>query len=246
MVATITRPMPKPWKAAYLDALSSLSPGVLAGLLCGALIGGLGGRLAMFLLRLTSSDSLHGLQTDDDFTIGSFTGATFFLVILTALAGVLGGLLYMGVRSWLPKPWRATLFGLFGATVGGTLVIRPDGIDFTALEPLSLAVALFVILPATYGAILSVVTERLLNVPRLQRGGWRWVAVLPLLLPALVTGPFGLGLLVISAAMVAMNRTGQVTRLWRSTPVTWAGRIAFAAAIVAGSFFLVRDVSLVL
>jgi hypothetical protein len=78
------------WKAVYVDALNFTSPGILAGLLCGGLIGGVGGRLAMFILRLTSSDSLHGVETDDGFTIGSFTGATVFLVIATAFLGAFG------------------------------------------------------------------------------------------------------------------------------------------------------------
>ena len=61
------------WTAVYGDAATFLGPGLLVGLVCGALIGGVGGRLAMFVLRVTSDGSLHGLQTDDDFTIGKFT-----------------------------------------------------------------------------------------------------------------------------------------------------------------------------
>ena len=86
--------VPKAWRTVLQGALSAISPGVLAGFVSGALVGGLGGRLAMFVLRLTSSDSLHGMQTDDDFTIGSLTGATLFLIAATAFLGILGGLLY--------------------------------------------------------------------------------------------------------------------------------------------------------
>src|SRR6266511_532645 len=102
---------PRSWWMLYLDALTFLSPGVLIGALCGGLIGGVGGRLAMLVLRVTSDDSLHGMETDDDFTIGSFTGATVFLELLTLFAGAVGGLIYIGVREWLPARWRPILFG---------------------------------------------------------------------------------------------------------------------------------------
>lgn len=54
-----------------------------AGLIAGALVGGLGGRIAMFILRLTSDPSLRGLTTDDDFTIG-------IVLMFIALPGVYG------------------------------------------------------------------------------------------------------------------------------------------------------------
>ena len=237
---------PTSWKALYADALTSMSPGVLLGLLCGALIGGVGGRLAMLLLRLTSSGTLHGLETDDEFTIGSITGATLFLVAITAFLGLLGGLVYMGVREWLPERWRPILFGALGGTVGGTAFIRPGGIDFTDLEPLSVAVALFVLLPATYAATLSVLTERLVRSTSFRQSKWRWAGVILLPLPILATGPSGLGVLLIFALVVAMNRSGQLSRFWRSTPVVWVGRLAFTAALIASGFLLARDVSLVL
>ena len=38
--------------------------------MAGLLVGGVGGRVAMLLLRLTSDPRLRGLETDDGFTIG--------------------------------------------------------------------------------------------------------------------------------------------------------------------------------
>jgi len=237
--------VPKAWRTVLQGALSAISPGVLAGFVSGALVGGLGGRLAMFVLRLTSSDSLHGMQTDDDFTIGSLTGATLFLIAATAFLGILGGLLYTGVREWLPKPWRASLFGIFGAVVGGALVIRPEGIDFTALQPLSLAVALFIALPGVYGVIVSVLTERLIGSPSFTASRWRWVSLL-LLLPLLATGPLGVGLLLLCGLIIAANRSDRVTRLWCLPETVWAGRTAFGAVLTASSVFLALDISKVL
>jgi len=203
--------------------------------------------MAMFLLRVLSDESLRGTKTDDDFTIGAFTGETVFLVILAAALGALGGLLYLGMREWLPPRWRAVLFGLLGATVGGALVIRPHGVDFTVLSPLWLAVALFVALPAAYAVSLSLLTERFVRSGSLRQSRWRWAAVLPLgSLLLLVAGPFGMVALLLLGLIVGINRSGAVTLVWRSAPVTWLGRGGIAAAIAGGGIFLARDVVAVL
>lgn len=234
---------PRPWRTVYADGASFVGRGMLAGLIGGALVGGGGGRLAMFVLRLTSSDSVRGLDTDDGFTIGAFTGATLSLVVFTALLGALGGLLYLVVRPWLPPRGRPLVFGLLAATLGGQLFINPDGIDFTVLDPRWLAVTLFVLLPAAYGVALSVLTERLLH-----PGGWRqsrWLVALPLA-PLLIAGPVVLPVLLVSVLVIGADRAGRLTRLWRSAPLTWLGRSLVAAAIGGTGILLARDVAAVL
>lgn len=69
---------PKQWRGLFSESFAFFSPALLVGLVTGLLIGGVGGRLAMFVLRLTSSETLHGLETDDGFIVGSFTSDTFF------------------------------------------------------------------------------------------------------------------------------------------------------------------------
>ncbi|HEV3471665.1 MAG TPA: hypothetical protein VG408_00460, partial [Actinomycetota bacterium] len=100
------------WRPEARVAMARLASGLWGGFLCGVVIGGIGGRLAMFVLRLTSDPSLHGRETDDEFIIGSFTGATFFLIALTAIMGILGGILYLIVRSWFPVRARPIVMGL--------------------------------------------------------------------------------------------------------------------------------------
>jgi len=234
---------PRPWRAVFAAA-AYLSHGLLPGLVCGVLIGGVGGRLAMFILRLTSDDALHGMETDDGFPIGAFTGATLFLLVVTTFLGAVGGLVYLGVREWLPRRGRPVVVGLLAATVGGALVIRPDGIDFTLLDPLWLAVALFVLLPAAYGVALSVLTERFVRSARGRRS--RWLAVLPLGGMVLAGGLPGLVVLLLLGLGVVANRAGRVARLWRSAPVTWLGRGVVAAAIGGAGILLARDVVAVL
>jgi len=76
----------------------------------------------MMLLRLTSPDAVRGIQSDDDFTIGRFTHAgTYNLLVLGAAIGITGAAVYQWVRPWLPGPWwfrRLTVALGSGVVVG--------------------------------------------------------------------------------------------------------------------------------
>src|SRR5512143_429212 len=82
---------------------ATLAAGVSGGFVSGLLIGGVGGRLAMLLLRLTSAPALRGVTTDDGFTIGRLSAETIFLLGVTAGLGIAGGLFYLIVRGWIPE-----------------------------------------------------------------------------------------------------------------------------------------------
>ena len=135
-------------RSSLLGAASFLSIGVAAGFLAGLIIGGVGGRFAMFVLRLTSDPALHGIKTDDDFTIGIVSGQTMFLLAATALAGTMGGVLYLVARHWIPHDARGWGSALFFGSIGAAFAIRPGGVDFTLISPLPLAIAMFIALPA--------------------------------------------------------------------------------------------------
>ncbi|MGH2577477.1 MAG: hypothetical protein ACRDG9_06975, partial [Actinomycetota bacterium] len=181
-------------------AVRPVSAAAVAGSLTGAVVGGIGGRLAMFVLRLTSDPALRGLKTDDDFTIGIFSGATLFLVIVTTVLGLIGGLVYLAVRGWLPERGRPWLFGALTGIVGGATVIRPGGIDFTLLEPLGLAVVMFVALPGAYGVATSLLAERFLADDSAFGRSRAWIAGLVLLLPLGLFGVVGLAVLALILA----------------------------------------------
>ena len=232
------------WAAARL-ALTRIASGLWGGLLSGFVIGGLGGRLAMFVLRLTSDPSLHGMETDDEFIIGRFSPDTFFLVIFTAVLGLLGGIFYMVVRGWFPERARPVAMGIIGAAVGGALVVNPGGIDFTLLEPLPLAIAMFVVIPAGYGVATSLLTERFLRSAeaRSKRG---WIIVVLPLLPILALGPLGILVLLASfgvwaAGMVLSRSFPSLVGSWTSAPVAWPGRVAIAALTVYAGIELIKD-----
>ena len=234
--------MPRPsFGSAALGAATFLSRGLCWGLVAGAAIGGVGGRLAMLVLRLTSDDSVRGVKSDDGFVIGRFSSETIFLVVLAALLGAIGGLVYLLVREWLPGNWRAVAFGVLCATVMGSSIISSDGTDFTALSPLSLAVAMFVLIPAAYGVVASLLVERSIRLQRARHGVWRWLAILPLGL-LLFSGPFALAGVVVFAAVLYANRSGRLAELWRSVAVTWVGRGALSIVFLGSGAALVQDV----
>jgi hypothetical protein len=219
----------------------------VAGALAGAVIGGIGGRLAMFVLRLTSDPALRGLKTDDDFTIGIFSGATLFLVIVTTVLGMIGGLVYLVVRGWLPQRGRPWLFGALTGIVGGATVIRPGRIDFTLLEPLGLAVVMFIVLPAVYGVAVSLLAERFLADDSAFGRSKAWIAGLVLLLPLGFFGVVGLAVLALILAAVLLGRAApEIASVWTSPPVAWIGRIGLGAIAIVLGAELVRDVAEIL
>ena len=217
---------------------STLGAGVSAGFIAGVLIGGVGGRLAMLALRLTSDPSLHGVSTDDGFTIGRVSLETLFLLGVTAGLGMAGGLFYLVVRRWIPSPWRIPLMMLFFALVGGAGLIGPSAVDFTLLSPLPLAVALFVVIPAVYGATMPWIAERLLREDSFLRTGAWIVGLVPLLFANIV----GALVLLVALGVWAIGRSApSLVEAWRSQVVTWLGRAALVAVAVTSGVGIVRD-----
>jgi len=232
------------WRRDIRLAATNLASGMWAGLLAGFVIGGIGGRLAMFVLRLTSDPSLKGVESDDGFIIGSFTGSTFFLLIFAAILGLVGGMFYLLIREWMPQRVRPVAMGVFGAAVGGSEIVHPDGIDFQELEPASLAIAMFVVIPALYGVAMSLLTERLLRSAE-ERSKRRLILILASLLPLLALGPFGILVMLVLfgiwSGLWLLNQYVPVGRAWRSEPAAWLGRIALAAIVVLTTIDLVQD-----
>jgi hypothetical protein len=230
-----------------MDAARAIAAGVAAGFVAGLVIGGIGGRIAMLILRLTSDPSLHGLETDDGFIIGIVSTSTVFLLMLTAMLGALGGLAYLIVRSWIPSRTRRWWFGALSALIGGAQIIRPGGIDFTRLEPLWLAVVMFVAIPGGYGVLTSVLAERYLAPGSgFRRSRAAPFALIPVALFAGI-GPTGIAIaLAVLLAILAWRSWPAIAAAWTSRPMTIVGRIALATF---GSYFaavLARDVADVL
>jgi hypothetical protein len=204
------------------------------------LIGGVGGRLAMFVLRLTSDPALRGLKTDDGFTIGVFSTETLFLLGVTAGLGILGGLLYLIVRGWIPERRRVVAMTIYFGLVGGGGILRPDGIDFTLLSPLPLAVAMFVAIPLAYGAAMPWLAERMLRDGSvMRRRRWAWIVGL---LPLIAGNIVGVIVLMVALVVLLVRRSvPEVISAWHSQIATWIGRTLLLLTAAASGLKLVRD-----
>ena len=189
-----------------------LSATIVIGALTGAIVGGLGGRLAMRILFLTTGDKVKGVTSDDGFKIGQFTLAnTIGLVITTALLGIVAALLCLAARPFL-APFGAfvplLMAALYGV-VGGALIVQPNGVDFAVLEPALLAIAMFVLLFAAFGGIVSrLLTAATADDGWAQRCSW-WLVGPPLV--ALLFPP----LLIVAVVAVILQGGDQPTRVWR-------------------------------
>jgi hypothetical protein len=158
-----------PWVDVAAGSAASLVMGVVAGGLAGFVWGGVGGRIAMRVIFLTSDESVRGLTSDDGFEIGRMSFDSVFLLIALTIVGAFLGGGYGVLRMFLKGPlWAicAAMTVMVGAS-GGALVVTADGIDFRLLELLSLAVAMFVALPALWGATVPLVTHQLFRIRKL-------------------------------------------------------------------------------
>lgn len=200
---------------------------IVAGIPTGVVVAGLGGRLAMLLLRLTSSPAVDGVTSDDGFEIGRFTLAgTYNLLMVGAAVGVIGAAAYRAVAPWLLGPgWfrRLTTAAGSGAVVGSMLV-HDDGVDFRVLTPTWLAVGLFVALPALFAVAIGAAVDRVADgVPRPGRRHWLVAAVLVAAFPFTI-------LVIAVAALVLAAWVPFRRRLQRAGGLPTAAGLAVRAA----------------
>jgi hypothetical protein len=221
---------------------------IVAGIATGVLVVGVGSRLAMLVLRLTSPAYVEGVDSDDGFTIGRFTlSGSYNLLLIGAAVGVLGAAAYQWVRPWLigPRWFRLTTVALAAGAVVGSMLVHADGIDFRVLEPLWLAVGLFVALPAAFAACVAVAVDHVET--RLASVGWlgwkRWVCAALLA----IAFPLSLFVLVPGALVlfvwVAVRDTSPVRAMAGALATGVVARCAWFAIAVLGLFALIGDIA---
>ena len=196
--------------------------GAASGTIAGALVGGVGGRLAMLLLRLTSPDDVIGMTSDDGFEIGVVSFDTAQLVLAMAMLGGINGVLYAAVRGAIPRKLRLPLWSVFAAALGGASIVHDDGVDFAALEPAALAITLFVLLPGTAAAAVVLLVERWMRVDP-----WSGRRLSIGLCVAAAAGTFALGFAVLVAAGALVVRRARLDSLLERV-----ARVAVPAALV--------------
>jgi len=229
------------WRRDLLDAARKLSATMMAGFVTGLLVGGIGSRLAMLILRLTSGPGVQGLESDDGFIIGRISPDSFFLIGLGVVSGLMTALIYVTIRAWFPERLRGPMMAVLLGIVGGSLIVHPDGVDFVVLEPRWLAIALFVVVPAAQGWLTGILVERFLREESRFKKVPAWLALIPILVLA-IGGLAGPAILLGAVALWAVNRAQPVFgAVWLSEPVAWLGRTAVAVVTAFATVALVRD-----
>jgi len=243
MATVVVRETPS-WLGALQRATYRLGVATVAGGLLGLAIGGVGGRLAMMLLARLNPEAT-GLISDDGFHIGQFTVvATLNLLILTTLVGILGGGIYLVMRPLMigPRWFQLLSISVGPAIVVGAVLVHPDGVDFTALRPVWLAVALFVVIPGVYAALLTLLADRWMNTT--EHPSWRrrvlftaslilWAPLAPFLLP---------GALVWFLFELLRRRIGDDI-LRSNPPFAWVLRLGLGLVFLVSLADLTRDIS---
>jgi len=192
-------------------ASRTLAMGMLPGLVAGLVVGGVGSRVAMRIMTLTSEPATRGLETDFGATVGEITlGGTLFLSIAGSVLGMAGGILYLAIRRLLPgKGWvHGLVFGTLLLALVGRLLVAPDNPDFATLSPAGLAVAMFAALPVLFGLLFIPLHRRLEPIiAGVRRPALLIFPVLAGLVPMMLLG--GLGVLVIAASLLvwALSRS---------------------------------------
>jgi hypothetical protein len=197
----------------------------------------------MRLLAATSDDSVQGVQTAADETVGKITfGGSLGLILFVGIAGgLVAALLYRAVRAWSPLPVWMT-----GAAVGLLMLgafgrlsdfLNAENRDFRVLSPTPLAAALAVGLAVGFGIVLALVHERLdRGMPEFSSSP-KLLAYLPL--GVLVLIPPAVAVLLI-VPLVAAYGPGLATS-WHSRTAGRIGRAVVGAALVAAVAVIAVD-----
>jgi len=217
-----------------------LTLGAAAGGLGGLLVGGIGGRLAMFLLRLTSDESVRGIDSDDGFTIGRFDLVdTIGLLAVTTVMGTVVGLICVFGRPFFPRRGMPMAWAFAGAITGGAILIHKDGIDFVVLEPNWLAVALFMAIPAAGAGLIAWFIEVF---PRFWWDSRMATAAAALvLLPSLIFFPLAIAALIVGSCWWLVMQVPALRTLPNWKPARFAAIAVFGLIIVMGALNLSDD-----
>lgn len=212
--------------------------GTGSGALTGLLIGGIGTRIAMLVLRLSSDAGLHGAQTDDGFEIGRISTETFFLLTVCGGLGAALGLAYVILRPALPARGRSLLVAAFVGLTMGADIVNPGSFDFSALDPKAFAVASFALVPGLTAFAMVKLTDRLLEVEP-------WSSKLLAIVLAVASLVLNVVLVAVAVAYLAVYVIQGRPRL--VAPILRVGRIVVPVALailsVAAGIELWRDAS---
>jgi hypothetical protein len=230
------------WREPAERALRRLSAITLAGAVLGLLVGGVGGRLAMMLLARMNPDAT-GVTSDDGFRMGQFTVSNTLQLLLTGTAfGLVGACVYALVRHLMigPRWFQVVSIAAGPAVVVGAEIVHSGGVDFVLLEPVWLAIGLFLAIPALYAALLTLVAERWLREDAWATRAPLSVVAIPLLL-LIPLAPLLAVMVALWALNEALRRHHRLRGALAHPALPWVARAGLAAVFVVALVDLVGD-----
>lgn len=142
-----------------LDRLDHAGGITLAAGLSGLVAIGIGSRVAMRVVALTSGRIGTGVRPESGAVPGTFTlDGTAFLVLAGTFLGIAIGLVVLGgMGRWLPEDGRARWLttASLAAVLPALALLDPANVDFRLFGPAWLAIGLFTALPLGFGALLA-------------------------------------------------------------------------------------------
>lgn len=233
-------------KAAARSVVDEARVLVVAGIATGTVVAGLGSRLAMYLLRLTSPDNVRGVESDDGFTIGKVTlSGTYSLLAIGAAVGLIGAGAYRLVAPWLLGPlwFRRLTTGLASAAVVGGMLVHADGVDFQLLKPKWLAISLFVFLPGLFGIVIGPAVDAV-RAPTSWTlvGKRRWILPVVLLAGFPMLAPLLAIEVAIAAVALQAARQPQLRKIGTTRSYGVAMRAVWLTIAVLGLGGLIGDI----
>jgi hypothetical protein len=182
------------------------------------------------------------VTSDDGFEIGRFTlSDTAGLIVITALIGIIAALLYLLARPFVIRlglravPTMAVFYGV----IGGAMLVHTDGIDFRILEPVGLAIVLFVAIAAGFGAVVTHLVGMAAAADAWPQTRSWWLLGPPLLL--LLFPPF----LAVAVMALAVNRIDSAVHAddprWRLVRV--GAVVVMSSMLALGAVDLAADIA---
>jgi hypothetical protein len=200
------------------------------------------------LLLARLNPEATGTVSDDGFVMGQFGLVdTANLLLIGFGLGVLGAAFYALLRGLrIGPPWfRTASISLGPAVVVGEMLVHTDGVDFTVLQPVELAIGLFVLIPGLYALALTLLAERWL-----RPSSWFLRAPLSRVAPCLLVWavafpalPALLAVTVLWLVEGGVARTSWGSRLLASPVGPWLVRAALAVLFALSAVRLADDIA---
>jgi hypothetical protein len=235
--------VPPPVRTVTLRYLRGAAIAIVGGFWVGAVVTGPAIRLIMRVLAVTAGDDAQGRLTEAEEVVGNIdVGGTISLIVFGGvLTGLLSAVIYVLVRSWLPRGRLGGLtIGALHLVVAATVIdpLRPDNRDFDIVGPGWLAVTTFGLACVLHGMAVIAFVNRYSHVllPAPARSELTYPVLLPLVLPALFVIPFFFVLIPVALGLgvaVAASRFHRVAQVVQSRPTLIVGRVAIGALALA-------------